>query len=161
MSKKILLYHGRKWGDKIIEGLSSSIYSHVGILLETNEVLDSYPLEGVKIRPIDHDFKDGFVDVYDFNDKIPKEVLEKFEAAVDEQVNFIKNGGNIPYDFQGVAAFVFKKFHENPDTNFCSENIALFFEKIEWPIFCVPAHEVTPCDIGKLWCIKKVGQIKL
>jgi len=110
---KMLAYKGIGLISKAIQIQTDSPYSHIGILLKDQTVVEAWHRGGVShVRGIGTNHKTGTpVDVFDITCPFDEEVATKW---------LLMQVGK-RYDFAGVARFVARRIHEAPDKWFCSE----------------------------------------
>lgn len=124
VSRAIRLY---TWGD----------WSHVGVLLPDNTVIDStLTYKGVSQRSLEQ-----------FQSEDSKWEIIEHQGLSEELIGFMKQQIGKPYDFTGILGLPFRKDWENDDRWFCSELIAWAAKQAGTPIINKDAWRVTPQDL--------------
>lgn len=146
---RILAYKGTSLVSRLIRFQTRSVYSHVGLLLYDDSVIEAWGKGVVHVPDFRHLHKPGtHVDVYDIW------TLRLYEPGLAEE--FAKKQVGKAYDFRMVFRFLSHMPAAQNDKWFCSELAEAAIEAGGVPLLNGPAHMHSPRDI----CMSPVLQLK-
>ncbi len=133
---KVLAYQGRGWVSKSIQWQTRSPWSHVGILLDNNRVVEAWHRGGVCLH-------DHIGSVHSPGTKVSVFSIEQeFNEAQVEDWLLEQIGKD--YDFRSVARFVSRRTAPANDRWFCSE---LVHAALPFLLERIKSARVSPRDI--------------
>ena len=123
-----------------IRKITSSIYSHVDLVLESGYYIGSQPGIGVVIH----------------KEKCDLEHFYEIDVDYHSVANYMLDQIGKPYDFSGIYGFlIHDRKWQNPDSWFCSELVAAAINR-DVPLFSDEVSFVSPGDIIKLSATKRI-----
>lgn len=136
---RIAAYKGKSWVSKGIRWQTWSDYSHVAIILGTDEIIEAW--QGSDEVRVIKNLSDGHspgteVDVYSVPMTFSQEI--KFKKVARSLVG-------AEYDYAGIAGFLVRQHFENSEKYFCSELFAHCCKETGLDYFrYIDAHKVSP-----------------
>lgn len=135
---RLAFYKGRSLTSRLIKWQSWGQYSHVGVLLEDDSIIEAWQDGGVLHNAhigMRHS-PDTEVDIYE----IPKLTKEQSIKAF----NFLKEQCGKRYDFLGVARFLSRREVDNKNKWFCSELAAAGLAYAGYPLLNTKPRKISP-----------------
>lgn len=119
-----------------IKFLTWSEYSHVGFILDDENLLDStFMAGGVKIRKIE-----------DVKKHSSKFLVREYPRISSDAINWAKSQLNKPYDLTAIIGIPFHRNWQDESKWFCSELVAWACLKAGTPIVNKESWRITPQD---------------